>query len=81
MFLLPSNLAVIASLPAISQQSMSRIPPLRLKRISSFGDWSAAWAVFASVVCRLSPAKYQNLLAYFILASGASERGDFDWLS
>ena len=46
-FLLPANLAVIASLPAISQQNMSRIPPSRLKSISSFRDWSAAWAVSA----------------------------------
>ena len=80
-FLLPSNLAVISSLPGISQQNMSRIPPSRLKSIRSFRDWSAAWAVYASVVSQLSPAKYQDLLAYFILISGAAERGDFDWLS
>ena len=44
-FLLSSKLAVIASLPAISQQNISRIPPSRLNSISSFRDWSAAWAV------------------------------------
>ena len=59
-FLLPSNLAVIASLPAISQQSMSRILPSRLKSISSFRDGSAAWTGFASVVCQLSPTKYRG---------------------
>ena len=80
-FLLPSNLAVIAFLAAISQQNISRIPPSRLKSISSFRDWSAAWAVFASVVSQLSPDNYLDLLAYFILISGAAERGDFDWLS
>ena len=41
-FFVPSNLAVIASLLAISQQNISRIPPSRLKSISSFRDWSAA---------------------------------------
>ena len=46
-FLLPANLAVIAPLPAISQQNMSRISPSRLKSISSFRDWSAAWGVSA----------------------------------
>ena len=55
-FLLPANLAVIASLPAISQQNMSCIPPSRLKSISSF----KAWAVSASVVCQLNPPKYQD---------------------
>ena len=80
-FLLPANLAVIASLPAFSQQNMSRIPPSRLKSISSFKDWSAAWAVSASVVCQLNPAKYQDLLAYFILIFGAAERSNFDWLA
>ena len=80
-FLLPANLAVIASLPAISQQNMSRIPPSKLKSISSFRDWSAAWGVSASVVCQLNPAKYQDLLAYFILIAGAAESRDFDWLA
>ena len=61
-FLLPANLAVIASLPAFSRQNMSRISPSRLKSISSFKDSSAAWAVSASVVCQLNLAKYQDLL-------------------
>ena len=60
---------------------MSHIPPSRFKRIRSLRDWSAAWSVFASVVCQLNPAKCQDLLAYFILISGAAERSDFDWLA
>ena len=80
-FLLPANLAVIASLPAISQENMSRIPPSRLKSISSFKDWSAALAVSASVVCQLNPAKYLDLLAYFILIFGDAERSNFDGLA
>ena len=60
---------------------MSRILPARLKSISSFRDRSAAWAVLASVVSHLNPTKDQDLLAYFILISGAAESGDFDWLS
>ena len=64
-FLLPANLAVVASLPAISQQNMSRIQPSRLKSINSFKDWSTAWAVSASVLCQLNPAKYQGFIGLF----------------
>ena len=64
-FLLPANLAVIASLPAISQQNMSRIPPSGLKSIRSFRDWSAAWAVFCFSRMSTKPSQISGFIGLF----------------
>ena len=77
-FLLPANLTVIAAQALISLQSLSRIPSSKSAQIQSFKDLGAAWAVYASVIGKINPARLPHLIEYYLFISESTNRPDFD---
>ena len=64
-FLLPTNLLVIAAQPLVSLQTLTRIQSSKLAEVKTLIDSSASWAVYASIIGKISPTRLPDLIEYF----------------
>eukprot|EP00795_Rhopilema_esculentum_P014766 gene14766-5873_t len=55
-----------------SQFQLSKLLRSDLQNITTFADWSEAWAVYVGVLAKDTPANISSLISYFLLLSSAS---------
>ena len=67
----PSNLKKLPT-EEPSQLQLSKLLRSDQQNITTFADWSEAWAVYVGVLAKDAPSNISSLISYFLLLSKAS---------